>query len=244
MRSGDDFEYASAALGEKRAQITSLLMEKIPDDHIYQMKFGADWITLLHEDIELNLDNLILAVRFNLKDSPANHFRYMQSLLVNRGRCTLLIREAISALSDTVQILIPEHWETIRLFLESAVEGIAYSDPGSIALMSFQTIIAQGAAENLGRRFPESADDENWVKLRRRELELFISYLEDGLEKKAPKYFADFTSWVAAYHSKASIDPEVIDQELNSLSKEITHYLEPKNARRLRPIIAKVRRSI
>lgn len=242
MSTGPEHELASDALDEKRPEIFSQMMEKLSSDHIYQMHFGNDWDIFVQEDIRLHLDNLILAVRFNLKDSPANHFHYMQSMLLNRGRCTMLIREAIAALGESIHVLIPEHLEEIQPFLESASSGIAYSDPGSKSLTEMQPTITQEAAENLARRFPQVAGGHYWLDERTRELSLFVSYLADGLEIKSPKFFASFVEWVAVYHKESAIEPAVLDQELNSLSKEITRHLEPISARRLRPIISKVRR--
>ena len=197
MSTGPEFEYASNALDEKRAQIFSHLTEKLSSDHIYQMHFGNEWIILIQEDIRLHIDNLILAVRFNLKDSPTKHFNYMQSMLVNRGRCTQLISEAIAALEESIRELIPEHLELIQPFLVSASAGIAYSDPGSKALVEMQSTISQQAAENLARLFPQAADGNRWRDERNRELTLFISYLADGLEMKKPNFFATFVEWVA-----------------------------------------------
>lgn len=244
MFTGKDYQMVSQLISENYPQILTSVLENIYRDPIYLMHFGAAWDQLIQEDVQADLDNLVLAIQFDLKDSPEKHYRHMQSILINRGRCTRIICETILALRTNIQALVQDQWEVAAPFFESALEGISYSDLGSKVLSGMADLISQGSLEMLASRFPDASSDKAWMQERKRELELSISYLADSLETKTPQYFWSFVDWIAEYHTKTAQPGKVIDQELNSLSKVITRQLEPVIARRLRPIIYQVRRSI
>jgi len=243
MGPGTAHNSAINAIEQYRQQIVSDLLERVLQDPFWEERFGPQVRAFAETDANRHVDNLLVALRFEMGDSTARHYNYLQSIMVNRGVCTRLIREAIDKLKLALVEILPEYWEQIEPYLNAGYEGIVYSDPTSIALTNCEQSLAGAVVERLLRELKFKPPDPGWQDSRYRDVLILVSYLADALERHSVPIFADYIKWLTALREKEDNSDDLLDREINLLSKEITRQLAPLHARRLRTIIRQVTRA-
>ena len=242
MEQNTEQDLIIGSLENNRAEIVYKLVSQLEKDPFWEEKFSPKFLEYIGIDFNRHLDNLIISIRYDLKDSPTQHYRYLQNVLLKRGVCTTLIRETLDLFRQVLISIFPDAWSTLQLYFDAGYEGLAYSDPASKSLLKFSEVITTNAAEKLLTQYPERLADDQWKAARKREILLLSSYLADAMEKEHLEIFTTFVDWLTANHLKHGLPSDLVDSELSFMSKEITQAVAPESARRLRPVIQRIRR--
>ncbi len=234
---------ASSAIDLNRLLIVSDFLDRISQNPIWDLRIEPQGQASAALDVNRHLDNLQIAVQFNLVDSPAHYYHYLQNVSVWRGICTRHIRELLATLKLSILEIIPEYWAFIEPYLNSGYNGLEYKNPASGALNICENSLAVAVVERLSAGSKVEGSDYVGRAARFRDVLILISYLADSVEKQSIEIFDFYLEWLSATMEERAQTQRLLDQEIKLLSKEITRQLAPEHARRLRGIIRQVTRA-
>jgi hypothetical protein len=235
-----DRDQIISLIEQKRAAVVNWLLNRIYADPFWVARFGVVGRTRAEEDINYHLDNLIVAIRFDLSDSTKSHYQYLQSVLLPRGICTRHIRETIEGLQFSLVDQLPQIWPQIEPYLSAGYAGLLYHNPASLALSEQDCLIAERIMTKLPNDLSLGQDHPGWTTDRQREVLVLLSYLADAMEKNSPNMLSNHIHWLETNHVQSGIPDNVLDVELSLLSKEITQQLPRQYARQLRNFLRKI----
>ncbi|MEW5872858.1 MAG: hypothetical protein AB1894_26600 [Chloroflexota bacterium] len=233
MLSDDNRQAALDALEQARPVMVKKLLDEVYAEAFWQVRFGSLGRMHAEQDANYHLDNLIVALRFDLDSSTAQHYQWLRNVLVKRGMCTRHLRRTLDSLQRLIAETLPAEWPAIQPYLLQGYTGLACTHPACQALAAQEQSIARAVTEKMAAGSPQSAAagaDLLQGATRLEEILCHLSYLQDAIEQDAPQMFTAHVEWLAGYLARHTPTPAVLYAELRWLAQEIETRLAPQDA--------------
>jgi DNA-binding phage protein len=154
-------------------------------------RFGERGRRFADQDSEYHLSYLAQALRASDPAVLTHYARWLQSLLVSRGMCTLHIAENFQQLGQGLQRALADRAAPALALLEAARDALRYDAGPARELQECAEQLVRAARGQLGPEpelpsLPQRPHDE---------LAYFVSYLADALAQRRPELLQQHVLW-------------------------------------------------
>lgn len=236
MLSYEERRKINAALEAIRPQLVDAVLVDMYKNPFWNERFGERGIVRAREDVHYNLDFLIAAILMDHPGSLVDYYNWLQSVLVNRGMCTLHLRQTLDTTERHLVRLLPaEIWAKIESIVDAQAQGLAYQHPACRALAAVEAAVAEAAT----RRMPVSHEGDPRKFQSCLQDNLFhLSYLQDAVSNDNPAIFEKYLAWIGQFLASFKVPAEDLDADLKILAEEIARCLAPEDASPFLKILA------
>jgi len=217
-------------LEAKASELARRSIAEMYDNPFWQERFGARGREMAEKDAQFHVSYLLSALAASDPGVLATYARWLQTLLVSRGMCSLHIAENFERLAAAIAQDIPESEPAVAL-LRGAVDALTYDGGPERELQERLASLADAAVDTLARRDPswfaaassftslasyESIAQAEMARCHERVRE-HIAYLADAMHAGRPELFAAHALWMRGFFERRQAPWARLEETLRAL---------------------------
>lgn len=199
-----------AALEEKGAALSAKAIEQMYEsDPFWKSRFAERGRSYANADGVFHLKYLLQALRSDNVEVLTTYARWLQSVLVARGMCSLHLAENFDRFAALISAEIPGSAQAVDL-LKQASKALEYFDGPGQQLQRCAAAVSDALAGTDGAH-PTRAD-----------VSTLVSYLGDALQAARPELFVGYAAWLSDFLRSRGRSTEHLGQLLAALRAQLT----------------------
>ena len=211
------------AIELRAAKMSSVVLERVYEDPFWDARFGKRGRYHTERDGNYHLSYLVQALRAGAPSVMVDYARWLRSVLVTRGMCSLHLAENFAMFRVVLVELGPPGVERAAAMLTAAEEALRY-EVGTAAAIDR---VAPSLARELARGSdPVSAE---------RDVRRHLSFLADALDLDRPDLFGAYLKFLSDWRG----DSGAVKSTISSVVDALVLKLPPGAAGEVRSHLAR-----
>ncbi|NUO51710.1 MAG: hypothetical protein HOV80_22880 [Polyangiaceae bacterium] len=199
------------AIETRAAKMASVVLERVYEDPFWDARFGKRGRYHTERDGKYHLDYLVQALSANAPSVMVDYARWLRSVLVTRGMCSLHLAENFALFRAVLGENGLPGVERAEVILAAAERALLYEVGTPAAIDRAAPIIAR----ELGRSGDPVATE--------RDLRRHLSFLADSIDLGRPDLFGGYVKFMSEWCG----DRERVKNTISSVVEALTHTLVP-----------------
>lgn len=174
------------------------------------------------EDLAFHVDYVVQALIARDAGVVERYARWLQSVLVSRGMCTIHLSDSFARLSRVIRETIPGG-QACTSYLDAAVAALRYEDGFARELQDASARLVAVAVQRFHAARPDdvAAWGERGRKLCEEDAAYHLAYLADALALDRGDLFVAYVGWAFAFHERRNARGERVASMLGILSAAV-----------------------